>query len=1210
MSDPTHGTDAAAAWLADLGRRTPGLSRWLAVAGAAAVLGAALAIAQAWLLSGLLAGLVLAPGSGGAQRADRGLALGVVGALGLLVLLRGGLAWLRHWAGFEAGRRIRETARRLALDGLAALPRAHRPDPGTASTRLIEQVEALDAYHGQYLPQRVLALVGPPMVAVAVIPFSWVAALALVLTAPVIPLFMVLIGRAAESASQRQFERLALMGGRFLDLLKGLPTLKLLGRGAEQAEGVAQAADAYRRGTLSVLRIAFLSSAVLELLASVAIAFTAVYLGLGLLGRLDFGHWGKGVDLREALFILMLAPEFYLPLRQLGAHYHARAQAIGAAPALMPVPDRQFEPGVGDIVDEAGSPVPAMPVPDAWRAILLEGVHLQHADGRQALAGVDLRILAGERVAIVGTSGAGKTSLLDLMLGLVRPSAGRILLETAGVGSVDLRALDVNGWRAGVAWLGQSPEWFSGTVRDNIRIGAPDADDAAVEVAATRAGVLAFAATLPAGLDTRLGEDGAGLSGGQLQRIALARALLRDSPLWVLDEPTAHLDEETETELLATLASLSAGRTLVMATHRPPDPRLFDRVIRLAEGRVVRVGTPACGAREHEVVAADEHGSRMLARAAPGETAGAALTLSSGARPEDRDRAVKVPLFALAWRRRGSFLLALLLGLVTVLAGTGLLAMSGWFLSAAAVAGVSAGTAAAFEIFRPGALIRLLAILRTAGRYGERFVSHDATLRLLADLRVWLYRRVEPLAPAGLSGTRSADLLQRLVGDVDALDGLFLRTAAPAIHAWVLSGAVGLGIALGFGPLPAAAATLPLLIAVCALPVLLVRFGDRAGRQATACQAALRGTAVETLRGLTTLQLYGAWPEARKAVLTASRDWLAAQASLARLEGGGLAATLVLGGAAALALLAALAPQAASGALPGPWVVGAVLMVLGMSEVLGPLAPGFLHAGRQRAASRRLGEIVSMRPAVAFPAPPESAVEQRGLPAGTDLVVTGLRFGYPAGRPVLDGIDLNIPAGTHLAVAGPSGCGKSTLLALLARVADPDAGAITLGGRSLPSLTERELRERVALVPQHPHVFDASLAENLRIAAPQASEAELWQALETVRLASWIRGLPAELETRAGAFGAALSGGQARRLAVARALLCATPVLLLDEPTEGLDSRTEAEMIGLLRNAMAGRTLVVVTHRPAVAKAMDRVLRLGEAAASVAPAKGCRSETA
>ena len=1213
MSSPTSGPDAAAAWLAGLAERTPGFRRWLGLAVAAGLLGAALTIAQAWLLSGLLADLVLdsAADSPGrlASVASPVLARAAFWALAAVLSARGLLAWLRQRAGFEAGRLARATARRLALDGLAALPRAQRPDAGAASTRLIEQVEALDAYYGQYLPQRFLAVAAPLMIVTAALPFSWLVSLALLMTAPVIPLFMVLIGRAAEAASQKQFERLARMGGRFLDLLKGLPTLKLLGRGAEQADAVARAADEYRRGTLSVLRVAFLSSAMLELLASVAIALSAVYLGLGLLGRLDVGHWGGGIGLREALFMLMLAPEFYLPLRQLGAHYHARAQAIGAAPALMPLTD-QPSPSASRIADSAGSP-PGQP---AWRAIVFEGVRLRHADGRRALDGVDLRIAAGERVAIVGESGAGKTSLLDVALGLAAPTSGRVVVELADGGRLDLAGLDLQAWRAGLAWLGQSPEWFSGSLGDNIRIGAPGADRAALELAAARAGVTGFSSALPAGLDTRLGEDGAGLSGGQLQRVALARALLREAPLWVLDEPTAHLDEQTEAGLLETLAELAAGRTVLMVTHRRPDPRLFDRVVRLADGRVVDAGEDC---RAPKAVAASAPGGTdalTALRGSPGTPGhGSVATPSRSLQAHRPAPAARVPLLAMAWRRRGAFGLSLLLGLVTVLAGTGLLAMSGWFLSAAAVAGLSATSAAAFEIFRPGALIRLLAILRTGGRYGERLVSHDATLRLLADLRVWLFRRLEPLAPAGLSGLRSGDLLQRLVGDVDALDGLFLRTAAPAIQAWGLFGVVVVGVALAFGPWPALAVGVPLLLAVWLLPALLMRAGDRVGRRATAEQAALREASVETLRGLTTLQLYGAWPAARQAVLDRSRAWLASQARLADLEGGALAAIQVLGGAAALSLLAALAPQVAGGGTPGPWVVGAVLMALALSEVLAPLAPGFLHAGRQRAAAERLGEIAGSRPAVTFPeaaedqAAEDGAAEDeaaRGAQARrpNDITVRGLRFAHLPGRPVLDGVDLDIPAGRHLAVTGASGSGKTTLLALLARIVDPDEGSISLGGRALSSLPERELRERIAAVTQHPHVFDASLAENLRIAAPQASDEDLWRVLETVRLADWIRRLPAGMETRAGAFGTALSGGQARRLAMARALLRDAPVLMLDEPTEGLDSRTEAETIRQLREAMAGRTLIVVTHRPAVAAAMDRILRLDEAAPARRPA--------
>jgi ATP-binding cassette subfamily C protein CydCD len=1180
LARPPASSDALA-WLKSLARSSPSVIRWLAVASAAAVLGAGLTIAQAWLLSGLLAGVALTPGAG--------LSASALSALTALLVLRGLLAWLRHRAGFEAGRRVRDEVRRNALDGLAALPRSQRPDAASASTRLMEQVEALDSYHAHYLPQVTLVASMPVAIAAAVLPHSWIAALGLLLTAPVIPMFMVLIGRGAEAANQRQFEQLARMGGQFLDLLKGLSTLKLLGRGPEQAEAVARSADDYRRGTMAVLRIAFLSSAVLELFASVAIALTAVYLGLSLLGRLDVGHWGGGIGLREALFILLLAPEFYLPLRQLGAHYHARAAALGASPELMALMPADADSGIGAAAVDC-----LEPIPEGAIGLVFEGVGIRHPDGRVALDSIDLRIEPGERVAIVGESGSGKTSLLDLALGLARPSHGRVLVSGTGPAGTDsaggvlvrreLARIDPGAWRERLAWVGQRPDWFSGSLRENIRLADPAADDEALEQAALRAGVMSFAAFLPAGLDTPLGEDGAGLSGGQLQRIALARALLRDAPLWLLDEPTAHLDEETEAGVLQTLAGMSRGRTVLFVTHRRPNSGLFDRVVTLVAGRVASSAAPLT-----RVPAATPAPMPVAAmRSTP--AAAAQVVDRGGAAPEagssGNGTAGRLPLAGLAWQRRGPFALALLLGLVTAFAGTGLLAMSGWFISAAAVAGVGVASAAGFEIFRPGAVIRLFAMLRTAGRYGERLVSHDATLRLLADLRVWVFRRLEPLAPGRLTSFRSGDLLQRLVGDVDALDGLFLRTAAPAIHAWALSAVVVLGLLLVFGLQAALATALPLAILVVALPALLLRLGDRLGRASNAEQALLRQALVENLRGLTALQVYGCWSAARDSLLRNSRRWQRVQQRLVDIEGWSLAASLVLGGAAALLLLVIAAPQVADGGVPGPWLVGGVLMALGLAEVQGALPAGFLHAGQQRAASRRLGEVAALQPTVHFPEPGVPA------PSATDLCLRNIGFGYQPGRPILIGLDLDLPAGTHLALMGPSGCGKSTLAALLARCMDPDSGSIVLGGQDLAAYGESTLRRLVTLVPQQAHVFNLSLAENLRLAAPRASDSELWHALEVAQLARWTREQARGLDTQAGELGTALSGGQARRLGVARALLRDTPVVILDEPSEGLDPATETRLITALRRELAGRTLVIVTHRSAIAAAMDRVLRL------------------
>jgi ATP-binding cassette subfamily C protein CydD len=413
-----------------------------------------------------------------------------------------------------------------------------------------------------------------------VFPYSWAAGGLLLATAPLIPVFMILVGMGAESISQRHFQSLARMSAYFLDILQGLATLKLFyqSKGAENT--IAAVSNNYRRRTMGVLRVAFLSSAVLEFFSSISIALVAVYLGMSYLGYFSFGLYGKPLEFAGGFFILLLAPDYYLPLRELGTHYHARAAAVGAAEEILKIL--------------------AVPLPDkisgstAWTStdafvIEYQDVHLAFDGGRRpALRGANFVIRSGEQVVMIGPSGAGKTTTLNLLLGFLKPDKGRILINHA-----PLTALTPASWRSQIAWIGQQPVLFYGTIRENIRLGRPDASDDSIEQAARNAGALDFCRHLPAGLETVVGERGLGLSRGQAQRVALARAFLKDAPILLLDEPTAGLDAENEALVIEALKALAAGRTLLMLTHRLGNISQADRILVLKNGKIVEQGTYA-----------------------------------------------------------------------------------------------------------------------------------------------------------------------------------------------------------------------------------------------------------------------------------------------------------------------------------------------------------------------------------------------------------------------------------------------------------------------------------------------------------------------------------------------------------------------------------------------------------------------------------------
>ncbi len=529
-----------------------------------ALAAAGLFIWQCWLLAQLFSGWLVAWQQGGLGETQTQLLSSLLPWLALCLVLRPLLQYGREQTSQLASLRARGELRRTLLQRLAALgpARAQLGADAELGSRLLEQVEALDGYISRYRVQRQLVLLVPVLLIICTAVFSPLAAVLLLLTAPLVPVFMILLGKAAASASQRQFVALARMSGRFSDLLRGSWTLRHLGALPAAEAEVETAAEHYRAGTMRVLRMAFLSGAVLELFSSLAIALVALYLGLGLLGILP---WAKGeipVPYLGALFILLLAPEFYAPLRQLGADYHAKAEAEGAMTELLPLLNQQVwaHPGREPVT------LSAAPRIECYQLAI---------DGR--LAPLDLRVQPAERVVLQGASGSGKSSLLEALLGFV-PWQGELLIN--GRSLLDLSRPD---WLRHVGYLAQQVPILHGSIADNLRLAAPAATDAELIAVLEQVALWPLIRQLPKGLETELGERGLGLSGGQLSRLALARLLLRDTPVWLLDEPTAHLDADTAELIHALLERLSQGRTLLLVSHDLQGLDWADRVVTLGQ---------------------------------------------------------------------------------------------------------------------------------------------------------------------------------------------------------------------------------------------------------------------------------------------------------------------------------------------------------------------------------------------------------------------------------------------------------------------------------------------------------------------------------------------------------------------------------------------------------------------------------------------------
>ncbi|MGW8880630.1 thiol reductant ABC exporter subunit CydD [Streptomyces mirabilis] len=1108
----------------------------MAVVGLGAA-GAALVIAQAMLIAEVVVGAFQHGHSASELRTP--LVLLVVVAIGRAVV-----SWLTELAAHRASAAVKSELRGRLLERAAALGPGWLSGQRTGSLVALATrgVDALDDYFSRYLPQLGLAVVVPVAVLARIVTEDWVSAAIIVVTLPLIPVFMALIGWATRSQMDRQWRLLSRLSGHFLDVVAGLPTLKVFGRAKAQAESIRRITGEYRQATMRTLRIAFLSSFALELLATISVALVAVTIGM----RLVHGD----MDLYVGLVILVLAPEAYLPLRQVGAQYHAAAEGLAAAEEIFSVLETPV-PTTGSLVAPEGE-------------IGFEGVTVRYP-GRSgdAVSDVSFTVEPGETVALVGPSGVGKSTLLNVLLGFVEPVAGRVR-----IGGVDLAEADVEEWRSRVAWVPQRPHLYAGSIAENVRLARLDADDAAVRRALADAGALEFVDALPDGVGTVLGEDGSGLSAGQRQRLALARAFLADRPVLLLDEPTASLDGATEAEVVAAVRRLAVGRTVLLVVHRPALLEVADRVVRLeAAASVVATGS------------VHGEGVKELPTVEP-EGVPAAATEEAQAAPSRRG-GVLARVRATAGPRSGRFTLALLLGSLALGSAVGLMATSGWLISRASQ--------------QPPVMYLMLAVTATRAfgigravfRYAERLVSHDAVLRMLADTRVAVYRRLERLAPAGLRTARRGDLLSRLVADVDALQDYWLRWLLPAGAALLVS-AASVGFTAWLLPEAGAALAAGLLAAGVGVPLLTGAVARRAEHRLSPARGALATRVTDLLTGTAELTVAGALPtrtaEARRADTVLTR--IASRAATATALGDGLTALATGLTVAATALVGAQA--VAGGRLSGVAMAVVVLTPLAAFEAVLGLPLAVQYRQRVRRSAERVYEVLDAPDPVREPEVPQPA------PASPfPLRVQGLRARHAGqDRDALAGLDLTIEQGRRVAVVGPSGSGKTTLAQVLLRFLDAEAGTYTLGGTNAYGMDGDDVRRLVGLCAQDAHLFDSTVRENLLLARKNATEAELRDALARARLLEWADGLPDGLDTLIGEHGARLSGGQRQRLALARALLADFPVLVLDEPAEHLDLPTADALTADLLAATEGRTTLLITHRLAGLAAVDEVIVL------------------
>ncbi|WP_240670340.1 thiol reductant ABC exporter subunit CydC [Actinoplanes solisilvae] len=1075
------------------------------------------------------------------------------GLLALAYAARAVLTWAEQVVARRTAARVTDELRGEMLTVLPARGPAWVASfgAGRLTAVLTTGLDALKPWFSGYLPALILGVALPPLVIVAMALVDPTSAIIALVTLPLIPVLGALIGWATQAAARRRWQADARLAGHFLDVVRGLPTLRVFGRATRQTAVIEDLTDKHRSATLRVLRVAFLSSTALDLVGTLSVGLIAVEAGL----RVAAGD----LDLAPALLVILLAPEAYRPLREMAARYHASTDAsavisdvdeVLTAPAAVPDSPAAARAGL-----TAGSGAPA--------GIVAAGLRARYpGTTRNALALDDLVVRPGEFVALSGPSGAGKTTALRVLAGLQHARAGTAHATNP-------------------LYLPQRPTLpHARTVADLFPSGTPSAE---VEAALDTVGLAPD--LTPA---TALGERGSGVSAGQRQRLALAALLhqaqfapqhplpgppargagelpgpptrdaghatpfragtpalstgltlstdrpspgraVPDSPVTLLlDEPTAHLDTATEALVIDRLrAAARAGHAVLVVAHRPALLAAADRTVPV-------IAPPVTTTTPH-------------AHPTPPTTTATAAAASR--RP--------TPL----WRRTG---VAVALGSGSSLAGIVLTGAAAWLLVRASFLPPVLTLSAAVVLVRGSAVARPLL------RYVERLVAHDVAFARLGAWRARVFADLIPRVP-GPRLRRRGDLLSKVADDVDArVDGL-LRGKLPALIAAVTVLVAG-AAAVGTAPAAALPLTAGLLIAAVLAPALAARQAARDEAATGEARSRLRDAMVETVDGIEDLTTANGLIDVPR---RRSRD-------LARLEA---RAAHSAGGAAALAHLgwgvAVVGVAFALGGLTPEWSAVLLLATVVLGETVLTLPDAAVARQRAAGARARLATLTSETPTATF-----TGTTRHGL---TDVRLDHVTAGWdPAREPALRDLTLDLPAGSRTAILGRSGSGKSTLAAVVARLLDARDGTLNHG-----DLPEDAVRGRIVLVGDDTdHVFASTVRENLRLADPEATDAQLRAALTRVRLEAWLDALPNGLDTWLGSGGTTMSGGQARRFAVARALVADPAVLILDEPTEGLDEDVAEAVMTDLLDAATGRTVLLLTHRPEGLDLVDRVLRL------------------